>query len=143
MMQTLRPKVDFCLLCEDIRPEPGNKLSILGFFGLLPRARIVLKEWGKSMEKVCFLVSTHGGAGTFKIHANILNPDGSLLISSAALTGEPPPETSMNSAFVFAFGLIVFKEQGEQYLQVMINDEEAYRSSFVVIQGPVPNLGTR
>lgn len=34
------PNLDFCLMCEAVRPEVGGKLTILGFYGACPNVEI-------------------------------------------------------------------------------------------------------
>jgi hypothetical protein len=36
------PDFDFCLICEGIRQEVGNKLTILGFYGIAPNVEIAV-----------------------------------------------------------------------------------------------------
>ena len=38
------PNFDYCLLCEGVRFEIGNKFTILGFYGMTPNNEIVVSN---------------------------------------------------------------------------------------------------
>ena len=59
------PQVRQCLLCEEVRSELGNKISILGFFGILPDVQIGFPI-GLGVAKVVFLLVCGGGAVSFQ-----------------------------------------------------------------------------
>ncbi len=39
------PNIDYCLVCEVARAEVGNKLMILGFYGLAPNVDIFVDDF--------------------------------------------------------------------------------------------------
>jgi hypothetical protein len=135
-MQSNDPIVDFCLVCDDIRQEMGLKLTILGLYGLLPRVQISLEKWGGAMEKLLFLVGSHGGTEAFLAKALILNPDESVLIESGAVQANSAGENT-NAGVAFSFPMLVFKQQGRHQFVFLINDREAYRQPFVVKEGSI------
>jgi hypothetical protein len=133
-MLPLNQAVDFCLVCEDIKAELGqpNKVNILGYYGLLPRVRIVLEMWDRPLEKLTFLVSTHGLTKPYVAQLRLVNPNGTLLISSIMVTGEPVNDNVSTSAIAFAFPMLRFQQQGEHRVQVSIDNQPAYEQGFLV-----------
>jgi SEC-C motif-containing protein len=131
------PQVDYCLVCEDLRLEPGNKATILGYYGMLPRVKILLGEWGKTIEKLIFLISTHGADAPYEAQIKLINPDGSDLIAAGSITADPGDTASDNSAIGVGFRLITFAQQGQHQVQIFINSAKAYESTFIVgLQNP-------
>jgi hypothetical protein len=133
-MQSVSQAVDFCLVCEDIMPERGqsNKVNILGYYGLLPRVRIVLEMWDRPLEKLTFLVSTHGLTKPYSAQLTLINPNGTNLITSIMVTGEPVTDNVSTSAIAFAFPMLRFRQQGEHRVQVFIDNQPAYGEAFLV-----------
>jgi hypothetical protein len=81
------PQVRHCVLCEEVRNELGNKISILGFFGILPDVQIGFPN-GLGVIKVVFLLvcGAAAGGGQSSVSASIKNPDGSILVEARLLT---------------------------------------------------------
>jgi hypothetical protein len=135
-MSATTPRVDFCLVCDDIRQEAGRKITVLGLYGLLPHVEITLQKWGGVIEKLTFLLSLHGSAGDFTVQAQILDPDGDTLIGSGPIQSKLPSD-AVSIGFAFAFPMLAFKKQGKHQLVVLVNGHEIYRNPFVVKEGPV------
>lgn len=131
MSQVKLPEVDFCLVCEDLRMEIGSKLSILGYYGALPRVLIRVQEWGKPIERLLFLINMHGRKGTVETKATIVSPDGTPLLSTDILKVQANT-IDTNVALGFGFGIITFKDQGKHKFQVYISDQLAYQNTFRV-----------
>lgn len=131
-MQPVNQAVDFCLVCEDIKPDQGNKVNILGYYGVLPRVRIILERWDRPLDTLTFLVSTHGLTKPFSAQLRLFNPNGTTLINSVMVTGEPVSDNVSTSAIAFAFPMLRFQQQGEYRVQVLIDNLQAYDESFLV-----------
>jgi hypothetical protein len=131
-MQSVNQAVDFCLVCEDILPAPGSKVNILGYYGVLPRVRIILEMWDRPLEKLTFLVSTHGLTKPYSALLSLVNPNGTNLINSIMVTGEPVSDNVSTSAIAFAFPMLRFQQQGEHRVQVWIDNQPAYNEAFLV-----------
>jgi hypothetical protein len=131
-MQPANQAVDFCLVCEDIIPELGNKVNILGYYGVLPRVRIILETGDRPIEKLTFLVSTHGLTKPYSAQLRLINPNGTPLINSIAVTGDPVSDNVSTSAIAFAFPMLRFQQQGEHRVQVLIDYQLAYDETFLV-----------
>lgn len=128
------PQVTNCVLCEGVRLEKYNKLSLLGYYGVLPNVEVHLQTWGGAIEKLLFLMSLRGGEGTFKATANVLNPDGTSLVvaADAPLVIDKSDAASLGT---FTFVGLVFKQKGQHTFQLLIDGKEAYRNTFNVDAG--------
>ena len=126
------PQVDYCLLCDDIRLEAGNKATLLGYYGMLPRVKVLLKEWGKALDRLVFMVSFREATGPFAARLKVINPDGSDFLEVGPIEGGPTATPNDNA--VIAFGLIgiVFKQQGKYQVEIAIGDAKAYDSALIV-----------
>jgi hypothetical protein len=137
-MEKTFPEIDYCLLCEDVRPEPGNKINILGFFGLLPRVEIRVQKWEETAASLLFVVSAHGGYGEFDVRAKLLSPSGNILMSSEVTKLTASPE-DLNTIFGFGFDAINFREQGQHRFELRRPDGvELYKNTFNVVRTEVP-----
>lgn len=132
------PQASYCLLCEDFRQEKYNKLTLLGFYGIMPDAAIHVQLWGHPLERLMFLLGVKGDQGTYTLDANILNPDGTLLIKCA--TASLPIEDASSVYFAgFVINRPIFQQKGRQAFQVLFEGKEIYRSTFTADVGP-PSL---
>jgi hypothetical protein len=133
------PKIGYCLVCEDVRIEQGNKLTILGFYGLLPattlRVNIVLAKPGLSI-KLMFLAGMSNGSGVAV--AKILKPNNETLYEAPPqeVTGVPDID---GIHFGFGFLPVVFSEPGEYFFQLLFDGIEAAKYPFLVSFGLVPS----
>lgn len=125
------PRIPFALMCEGVRPEPNGKANILGFYGVLPDASVLLSEINKPLQGLVFVTAARGPSDEVLLRGEILNPDETILISTK---DEPFPGVAENQGAIaaFAFGLITFPQIGQYYLQVVINGETHYRQPFQV-----------
>ena len=140
-MSPISESVDFCLVCEDIRPEFGNKVTILGYYGLLPHVRIIIDNWEGAMEKLTFLVGTHGLKRQFSAQVRLVNPDGSTLLFSNTATGEAVTDSLSTFSIAFAFPFLKFQQQGAYTVEVSVDGTVAYKNTFLV-QSSRPTVKT-
>jgi hypothetical protein len=128
------PKINFCILCEAARPEPLGKANILGFYGVLPHAALLVNlKAPKPVQSLVFLLGVSGESQAFSLSASILNPDGSPL--AVGNSAEFPPIEGDGSALCgLGFNGVPFVEKGAYPLQVFVNGQEAYKQTFTIDQ---------
>jgi hypothetical protein len=130
------PQIQYCLVCDDVRPDLGNKLNILGFFGLLPFVDVIVGEWGKT-TRLLFIVGTVTDAdaevGDYDINTTILNPDESELAST-----EPQRLTiKASERGILGFGfLVTFIEAGQHTFHLKQNGNIIFSGTFSVRKPP-------
>ena len=133
-------RVSFCILCEAVRPEPRGKANILGFYGVLPHANMIVGEIGKPIPELMFLVGLRGPSDPFSLGARIISPDKSILASiekeqAPKLSALEPERGAMGG---LGFALLSFPLEGLYTIQILINDKESHSTTFTVRQGSLP-----
>jgi hypothetical protein len=130
------PPVDYCLLCEDVRSEPGNKVTVLGFFGLLPKVGVIL-EPDEIFVQIAFLVMFGEGSGEYLIIPRILTPSNTVLIAGKPVSVKIHPKAS-GTGVSFSFQGLQLDMQGSYSFQLTAQEKEVYRAPFNVRRGEIP-----
>jgi len=130
------PKVQNCIVCEDVRQEVGRKQTLLGFFGVLPNVSILVPDFDKPIPRLCLLFITDPADGKFHIESEIVDESGKRVIHL------PAAEIAMRARKVSKrvnLGLTVqfpqFSGPGLHELRLIADGEIVYRSSFEVGKG--------
>lgn len=105
----------YTLLCDDVRLEVGNKISLMGVF-----QNIMVEKLPVSLIK--FAVVNHWrGEGHYQTEIRILSPDRNQLI----VTSQATPVELLDGGFtdnVSFFVNVVFKEAGTYWVQTLADD---------------------
>lgn len=113
-METQQLKLEYTLLCDDVRIEMGNKISLMGIF-----QNIMVERLPVSLIK--FAVINHWrGAGNHQTEVRILSPDKTNLIVTSQPTNidlAPGGFTDNVSFFVN----VVFPDAGTYWVQTIAN----------------------
>ncbi len=135
------PEIIYCILCEGVRAEPRGKANILGFYGLLPHANIIVGEIAKPLPELMFLVGLRGPAEAFSLGARIIAPDKSLIVATgkAQALKLPSIETESGAMGGIGFQGLSFPVEGLYKIELLINEEECRSETFAVRQGPPPS----
>ena len=104
----------YTLLCDDVRIEMGNKISLMGIF-----QNIMVEKLPVSLIK--FAVINHWrGAGQHETEVRILSPDKSNLVVSSAPTRVELAEGGFTDNVSF-FVNVVFSNPGTYWIQTIAN----------------------
>jgi len=113
-MQTQNLKLVYTLLCDDVRIEMGNKISLMGIF-----QNIMVERLPVSLIK--FAVINHWrGEGNHETEVRILSPDRSNLV----VTSQPTTIELAAGGFtdnVSFFVNVVFQNAGTYWVQTIAN----------------------
>ncbi|MEI7521808.1 MAG: hypothetical protein WCK40_10750 [Thermoleophilia bacterium] len=124
----------YTLLCEDIRFEVSNRISLIGLF-----ENVVTPQLPVSMIKTTVLTYWHGqGSGMSEVR--VLSPDRSRIIaaSNPGLIDLTAGGATHNVVF---FVNIVLPEQGTYWIQTVLDSQVVAETPFVVVlaqQSPAP-----
>lgn len=114
LMTTEKLQLVYTLLCDDVRLEMGNKISLMGVF-----QNIMVEKLPVSLIK--FAVINHWrGEGQHQAEVRILSPDKENLI----VTSQPTHLELTNGGFtdnVSFFVNVVFPEAGTYWVQTLAN----------------------
>lgn len=115
-MNTQNPSLQYTLLCDDVRIEMGNKISIMGIF-----QNIMVEKLPVSLIK--FAVINHWqGEGSHQTEVRILTPDkmGMIVTSQPTSIDLTPGGFTDNVSF---FINVVFPSAGTYWVQTLANQE--------------------
>ncbi len=115
-MQSHNLQLIYTLLCDDVRIEMGNKISLMGIF-----QNIMVEKLPVSLIK--FAVINHWrGEGNHQTEVRILSPDKSNLV----VTSQPTPIELAPGGFtdnVSFFVNVVFPRAGTYWIQTLADTE--------------------
>lgn len=120
----------YSILCDDVRLEAGNKISLMGVF-----QNVYVPKFPAGVIK--FAVVNHWeGRGEFQTEVRILDPGGKQTARSA-----PAPFTIANPGpadNITFFTNVSFAEPGTYTLQIFLSGELVRETTFIVraIQSP-------
>lgn len=127
--------VNYCIVCEDVRPEARGKHAILGFFGLLPHVNIKIGELGKGLAKLVFLMNIEGEPGKYNFTFSLFGPDGKQIGAKTALPSmeifEDPKKRAL--AAINLVG-VTFTKEGIHKIRMSSKSKVFYEGSFGIEQ---------
>src|SRR5262245_59977765 len=102
----------YSIVCDDVRLEMGNKLSLMGVF-----ENVFLPSFPSILLK--FAVVNHWeGEGTFETQVKILNPERKEVVASAAATFAIEKQGYADN--ITFFTNVAFDRAGQFLVQIMI-----------------------
>ena len=122
----------YCIVCDDVRLEMGNKLSLMGVF-----ENVFLPSFPSVLLK--FAVVNHWeGSGNFETQVKVLNPERKEIVVSV-----PSTFTIENQGYadnVTFFTNIAFDRAGPYAVQIMIDGKPFAEKRILVhhVQPPAP-----
>ena len=130
------PKIDACIVCEDLRQEKARKTTILGFFGLIPYVEISIRDFNQPLERLAFLLMGGPGEGTFSVALDLLDPSGKQILPLPLPTVQIPyVKSEKRSQFGFAIAPLKLTTSGEYKLRILVDGKPHYEAPFVARQG--------
>ncbi len=120
------PPIYHGLICEEIRIEQRNLISLLGFYGVMPHVEMAVQNFTGPSRLAFLLVGGHGG-GTFNVSARLVAPNGEPLPTPPPFQWNvDPTKTRANLGFgmlglvlpqpgIYTFELLVDGEGGPVY----------------------------
>jgi len=113
-MNTPTLRLMYTLLCDDVRIEMGNKISLMGIF-----QNIMVEQFPVSLIK--FAVINHWrGAGAHETEIRILSPDKSNIVVTSQPTNIELAEGGFTDNVSF-FVNVVFPTAGTYWIQTIAN----------------------
>lgn len=75
-------QIQHCIICEDVRIERKGLGSILGFYGIAPEVEILVGDFNKPIQRLCFFLVAKGGTpGKYKLDARVCDESGTEVIT--------------------------------------------------------------
>ena len=122
----------YCIVCDDVRLEMGNKLSLMGVF-----ENVFLPTFPSILLK--FAVVNHWeGDGTFETQVKVLNPERKEVVASAASTFNIENQGYADN--ITFFTNVAFDRSGPFIIQIMIDGKPVAEKGIFVhhVAPPAP-----
>ena len=135
-MAKKQPKLDFVIICDDIREEVSQKLSYIGVYN-----DIIVSKLPYIFPKLCFSLYYSNISSGDKVSIGVKNPSGKSIVKPVDIV--LPTEIKGYSKFTFfaIFSPIEVKEDGAFNLSIIINDDETKITDYpFTIKGPNNNV---
>jgi hypothetical protein len=130
------PRVATCIFCDDIRPEIGGKLSIMGVYGadmIFPAPPpLPILRWGIAVWLICDLDDVPAA-----ITIRVLAPPEKIEIIAIEISRPPPqyPEGATKFNFRTILPLPPFNFTQEGFVEVMVDtDRETLRAGRLFVR---------
>ena len=125
-----RAQLGYSIICDDVRIEMGNKLSLMGLF-----ENIFFQAFPSALLK--FAIVNHWvGDGQFETHLKILAPDRKEVVVSAPSKFAIEPNGYADN--VTFFTNVSFERSGQHIVQIYIDGNIAAERPLYVHHVPAP-----
>jgi hypothetical protein len=126
------PVIQACIICEAIRQEEGGKLSILGFYGVLPGLEIGAGR--KSSPMTVLLITGPTEGGTWQVSGTLQSPRGEMVVppQEGELTLIPIRRDMGGFVAVF-FNEVVIAKEGRYTFSFTVDGQLMYQERFLVL----------
>jgi hypothetical protein len=119
-------KLLYTILCDDVRLEVGNKLSLMGVF-----QNIAVQQLPVSLVK--FAVVNHWeGEGSYLSEVRVLTPDRQQIVALSQPTGFEVERGGFAGNINFFFN-VTFPAAGEYWVQTLVNSNLFHEQPVVVM----------
>jgi len=125
------------VMCDDIREEKYNKVSLMGLYG----PDLFLRGLPGALPKLAFFVIVQGGNGNQKLSFSLVDPDGALMVGGEAELSIPEDaKEDQRGNLPIIFGPVVFRREGPHRFEMRLEGEERPFSSLVFNVAANPNV---
>lgn len=124
-------KVENCIICDGLRLEIGNKLTILGFAGITPHVSLGIKGFGENIE-LSFVLFISGETGSYELIFNIISS-----ISETVFTRKLDNlgiNPDRRTVAIVQPKELNFKKAGIYDIKILEGSREIYSSSFEITE---------
>jgi len=117
------------LMAEEFRPEPNNKITVLGLFAgdtLIfnkgPRPEGVPEDAPIGLERLAFLLTISDLDGTHSFKGRVFEPNGQPMNSEQLLGNGIMIEEGMSHSIIYAMKPFIFKTRGVYKFVLYVDD---------------------
>jgi hypothetical protein len=127
-MAARKPKLEYSIICDDIRQEVGNKLSFMGIYG----SDINIPMVPFTFPQLCAAISYKDVKKGDSFEIKLKDPTGKLV--GQPIKGSIPPEAKGNIKFmIFAkFAPLKVEKEGSLKIIIIFNKEESTKKEISI-----------
>jgi hypothetical protein len=129
----VRPDLQSCLLCDDVRQERNGKFILIGLFDTL-----ALPQFPMQYPRLCMVTRWCSGEGEFHQRTRILGPDQTTGVIEGKSIPFRLPNTEATATNVELFMNVAFPEPGTHWVEIRVDEDLALRFPFRVLEAPRP-----
>jgi hypothetical protein len=128
-------KVSHCLICDTIRPELHNKITILGFLGITPDIEIQLQDLNLPVDELSFVFmgSVNGSAGQTDLVFELFDANDARIFSTSQQHEMKP---AARSNIIFDIRFLKFPRAGRYKVRLRVDSKPVYDTEFAISQAP-------
>ena len=123
IMAPRKPKFEYSIICDDIREEKGNKLTLVGMY----QRDIFVPKFPFSFPKLCFVLSYTGIKGGDSFSMQLITPSGKQLGPTIKGVAQQGIKRSASFVALAMFSPLVVNEAGLHKMLVTFNDTDKSR----------------
>ena len=128
-----------CLLCENVHPEGNGKMSLLGFYGILPNVSIYIQYLDRPVAMLIFLFTFSEGIGEQSFSGRLTNESG-LEIMKTPGDVKVLFQAGAQVSLGMGFQNVVFKKAGSYTVELINAGRAVHSATFKVFPGPIPTF---
>jgi len=115
----IKPRLDFTLICDDVRQEMGGKFSLMGLF-----ESIYASTFPALHNRFAIVNEWSGGKGEFAIRIRLLTPDRAQVLSESESRLSLFNETQRHRDISIRYNT-TFKVPGTYWVETLVDGEQA------------------
>jgi hypothetical protein len=128
MAETIKPSLNFVIICDDVRQEIGGKISLMGLF-----ENIYATKFPAIHPRLAIIAEWSEGRGEFEVKTRILSPD------RQAVVRETVSKIKLNDANfrhrdVSVHLNVDFKVPGTYWIENFLDEERVNSLPLKVVQ---------
>jgi len=132
------PEIRYCLISEEVRPEPRGKFTVLGLFGVAPHVRILVKDFVNLGLRLSFALFGGSGSGPGEVNLLVVEQStGAVVAKTPSLKVDIPPG-DYSSSFIFNLNGVRIPGPGLYEVRLFSGADPVFNTSFEVQQGDAP-----
>ena len=120
------------ILCDDIRREVNNKITLIGIYG----NKIIVPDLPFLLGHLGILQLWRGGNGKFNVHCAVLDPDGTELARTPELPLTLSQEHGTTGRVIISFGGVKIEKAGTHKIVTTFNGEKIGEYGFMIEKAP-------
>jgi hypothetical protein len=129
------PTISACFLCEQVRPELGNKFILLGFYGVAPYIRVQVQNFALPIQLV-FVFAGGPGHGHFRIDLRITSANGAAFDAPGGFEANLIQQAGHSNIFMGFQG--VLPGPGNYMASLLANGATQFQAPFALEPAPAP-----
>ena len=115
----MKPKLNYLILCDDIRQEVGNKVTLVGIYG----NQIYVPKFPFTFPKLCMQISLGGVISRVKVDIHIRKSGNNKTIHKFNDIDINPPTKRKTQQIIFSFTIspYVVNEKGNYIIELIFD----------------------